>query len=98
MKPISISQLIELLIQEKPIQLIDVRSDEEWLSSHLKEAIHIPFDMLENSPLLSKDLPIILYCKSGYRAEVGAEILQKKGIDSVYVTGHITSIPLSFIQ
>ena len=97
MKQISISQLIEFLIQEKNIQLVDVRSDEEWLHSHLKGAVHIPFEEIDNSSLISSDLPIIVYCKSGYRAEVAAESLQKKGIDAMHVSGHITSIPSSFM-
>lgn len=61
--------------------LVDVRSENEFASGHLKNAINIPVDKLStNLHLLpNKDLPIITYCASGIRSSMGKRILAKHG-------------------
>jgi rhodanese-related sulfurtransferase len=73
----------EKLITEQKVQLLDVRTAEEYAEAHLSGSIHI--DVLQDSfaqkvtVLLAKDTPVAVYCKSGRRSRNAAEVLVKKG-------------------
>lgn len=82
-------------IQEVPIEqaeqairqadvLIDVREADEFTAGHLPGAIHAPRGVLEfklssNPALASRDLKVLLYCKSGGRAALAACTMQDMG-------------------
>ena len=64
--------------------VIDVREPAEYLAGHLPGAVNIPRGVLEfkigdNAVLANKDLPIVLYCKTGGRAALSAVNLQRMG-------------------
>jgi rhodanese-related sulfurtransferase len=64
--------------------LIDVREADEFAAGHLPGAIHASRGMLEfklsNSPQLSsRDLKIVLYCKTSGRAALAACALHDMG-------------------
>jgi rhodanese-related sulfurtransferase len=74
--------------------ILDVRTLNEFETSHLKGATHIPLDelrfRLEEVP---RGRPVILYCRSGYRAHLALRILKEKGFADVRnVTGGFLSI------
>jgi len=73
----------EQAIQEADV-LLDVREAEEFASGHLPGAIHASRGMLEfklsSSPELStRDLKIVLYCKTSGRAALAACALHDMG-------------------
>ena len=64
--------------------LLDVREADEYAAGHLPGAIHASRGMLEfkisNSPeLSSRDLKIVLYCKTSGRAALAAGALHDMG-------------------
>ncbi|WP_394792538.1 rhodanese-like domain-containing protein [Rhodoferax sp.] len=64
--------------------LLDVREADEFAAGHLPGAIHASRGMLEfklsNTPALSsRDLNIVLYCKTSGRAALAACALQDMG-------------------
>jgi rhodanese-related sulfurtransferase len=64
--------------------LIDVREADEFAAGHLPGAVHISRGLLEfrlsNSPELgSRDLAIVLYCKTSGRAALAARALHEMG-------------------
>lgn len=64
--------------------LLDVREADEYAAGHLPGAIHASRGMLEfklsNSPeLSSRDLKIVLYCKTSGRAALAACALRDMG-------------------
>jgi rhodanese-related sulfurtransferase len=70
-------------IQEASV-VIDVREAEEFAAGHLPGAIHASRGMLEfklsnNPELSSRDLNIVLYCKTSGRAALAACALQDMG-------------------
>ena len=66
------------------VQLIDVRSPEEWSNGHLPGAKHIPLAALPDSlDELDKSVPIVLHCKGGGRSSIAASFLQSHGIANV---------------
>ena len=64
--------------------LVDVREAEEFSAGHLPGAVHISRGMLEfkfsaNPALQSRDLAIVLYCKTSGRAALAASALHDMG-------------------
>ena len=64
--------------------LIDVREQDEFAAGHLPGAIHASRGMLEfklssNPELTSRDLKIVLYCKTSGRAALAACALHDMG-------------------
>lgn len=73
---------------DREVLTIDVRETSEWVQGHIPGAIHISLSLLplvahERLPNLNKE--IILYCRSGARAYLAAEELQKHGYAQVFV-------------
>lgn len=77
------SDEFEKLIAGQDIQLLDVRTAEEYADSHLQNSTNI--DVLQDSFAqkasegLKKELPVAVYCKSGRRSRNAADILVKQG-------------------
>lgn len=68
--------------------LIDVREAEEFQTGHLPGAIHMSRGMLEfklaaNPQFQSRDLKIMLYCKTSGRAALCAQSLKEMGYSNV---------------
>ena len=64
--------------------LLDVREGDEFASGHLPAAIHVSRGLLEfklsSTPALtSRDLKVVLYCKTSGRAALAACALQDMG-------------------
>lgn len=64
--------------------ILDVRTQREWSSGHIKDAIHIPLDQLNNRLIEIKQLnkPIITVCESGVRSSKAAKFLNLNGIST----------------
>ena len=81
------------MINKKDVIVLDVREDNEFNQGHLENAINIPFDELEDRFMKEvtsdKDQIIILYCRSGHRAMIGAETLASLGFTNLYTFGSI---------
>ena len=66
--------------------LIDVRSAEEFASGHLQGAVNIPHDRIVEeigSVAPDKSARIILYCRSGRRADTALNALKSAGYENV---------------
>jgi rhodanese-related sulfurtransferase len=68
--------------------LIDVREADEYASGYLPGAIHMSRGMLEfkmagNPTMQSRDLRIVLYCKTSGRAALSAKSLAEMGYTRV---------------
>jgi len=70
--------------------LIDVRTTEEFESGHIAGAINISVDTLaDNLSQIPMDMPIVVYCRSGNRSAIAADILSGAGYSPVYDLGGI---------
>ena len=61
--------------------LIDVRSKQEYNTSHIEGAVNIPVEEIENpsKKIITKEDTIIVYCRSGKRSSIASETLKKLG-------------------
>lgn len=62
--------------------IIDVRTREEFFKEHIKGAFNIPLYDLDYYMNFLKDKDIILYSKTGVRAQLAAGKLETKGINT----------------
>lgn len=105
LKTVSVQEL-NTMIEKKynNFYILDVRTDSEWQSGHIKEAHHIHAGHILNR---IKEIPnnkqIIVTCGSGYRASIIASILKREGFKDVSnLTGGMTSwknenLPLNIV-
>ncbi|GAB2775307.1 rhodanese-like domain-containing protein [Salinimicrobium soli] len=67
-------------IQKKDVQLIDVRTPEEYAAGHIEGAHNIDFlaeGFLKHFENFDKNKPVYLYCRSGNRsAKASAQLIE----------------------
>lgn len=86
-------QKIEVAAAKEKIKqgayLIDVRTKQEYNINHIKGALNIPVEEIENpsKKIISKNDIIIVYCRSGSRSKQAAEKLLNLGYKNVYDFG-----------
>lgn len=83
---ISSSQFAELMT-DSGYTLVDIRTKQEYKSGYIKGAKNINFyslNFIGNMSLILKDLPVMIYCNTGYRSRIAANKLAKRGYKSVY--------------
>jgi len=65
-------------------QLIDVRSQAEWLKGHLPGAISIPLlELNSGAAFIDFSKPSLVYCREGYRATTAASVLLRRNARDV---------------
>lgn len=93
-------QALALLEQEPNALLIDVRTEEEYLTGHIPDSVLMPVDELES--LLGelpadKETALIVYCRTGRRSAAAADLLRKTGYTRVFDLGGIVSWPYDIV-
>ena len=71
----------------KDLQILDVRTPEEYQSEHIHDAVNINVrdpGFAEQISMFKQDMPVLVYCKGGVRSESAASILTSKGFKQVY--------------
>jgi len=60
--------------------VLDVRAAEEFVTGHVPGAVNIPHDQIAaRLAEVPKDRDVVLYCRSGKRAGVAAQVLTENG-------------------
>lgn len=75
--------------------VIDVRTAEEFAEGHLKNAINIPFEQIAieiNKLNITKDTPIVLYCRSGGRSGTAFNTLVSQKFTNSYNGGGLETL------
>lgn len=99
---------IDLIINIEPDELIldmgyddnlvilDVRRPSEFAEGHLKDAVNMPLNDMNDSAMLAnleEDQNIYIHCEGGYRSVIAASILKYQGIHNLHnVLGGWTKI------
>ncbi|TDU40487.1 rhodanese-related sulfurtransferase [Gelidibacter sediminis] len=74
-------------ISKKKVQLVDVRTPDEYAEGHIENAVNIDYyrdDFSSAFNNLDKDKPIYIYCRSGNRSGKAAIILSDLGFKEIY--------------
>lgn len=82
---ISCDRLEQKLATPK-LYILDAREQDEFEVSHLKDAIWVGYNRVEEEALtkVPKDATVVVYCSIGYRSGKIGERLQKQGYTKVY--------------
>lgn len=82
------AQSIKTTVIGKDVQLVDVRSEEEYNRGHIDDAININIANKERFTSeiqkLDKTKPIYIYCHSGVRSRRASSLIKKLGFTSIY--------------
>jgi adenylyltransferase/sulfurtransferase len=88
---ISVTEFNTLRTQKVPIALIDARSDSEYQTEHIPDAISIPVTIMEQKIDTVKELVankrLVTYCSTGARSYEALIILKKYQINGVNLKG-----------
>lgn len=87
-RTVNATEFSQLIKDSKPVQLVDVRTPEEFQAGHIPGAILIDVKSADFNRLaeekLKKDLPVAVYCHSGMRSLKAANQLKEKGFKPIY--------------
>ncbi len=81
------------IMEKEEYTIIDVRTEEEYKSGHVKGAINIPYETIDKNVNLDKEKTIFVYCKSGTRSKIAYTTLKDLGY-TVYDLGGYDSLEL----
>ena len=83
---VDVATLRKEIQQQNTVQLVDVRTPQEWGTGHIEGASHIDWfddDFKERVAKLDKTRPVRLYCAAGGRSEEARELLREMGFKDV---------------
>ncbi|MDY5727432.1 MAG: rhodanese-like domain-containing protein [Erysipelotrichaceae bacterium] len=87
---------LDMMNNETDYIIIDVRTESEYQQGHIKNAINIPNESIDESVseiLTNKDQLLLVYCRSGNRSKQASEKLAKLGYSNIYEFGGISDFP-----
>lgn len=84
---IDVATLRQKLQEQPTLNLIDVRTPEEFASGHVAGARNIPLDQLESRLSELGDAPVYLICRSGNRSGKAGELLVARGRSATNIEG-----------
>jgi len=77
--------------------ILDVRTQEEYDSGHIKGAVLLPVDEITQETaqavIPGKDTQVLVYCRSGNRSVTASKALVQLGYTQVYEFGGINTWP-----
>lgn len=77
----------QALLAKKGVQLVDVRTPEEYATGHLKGSLNIDYvngDYMAGARKLDKARPVLLYCAAGGRSESALQDMKAAGFTDVH--------------
>ncbi len=85
---VSAEELVARQAAESEVFVLDVRTPEEFVSGHVPGAVNISHEQVaERLGEIPRDREVVLYCRSGRRAMLAAEVLAANGYSRL---GHLT--------
>lgn len=90
--------------QNDKIVVLDVRTQEEFAAGHIPGAVLLPVDLIEAKSaevakvLPDKDAEILVYCRSGKRAQRASQALADMGYTNIEHIGGIMDWPYEIVK
>lgn len=91
-KQVNADEAVEIMNKETDYIILDVRTQEEYNSGHIPEAVCIPNESIGKEPpslLPDKNQLILVYCRSGNRSKQAAQKLADMGYTNIVEFGGI---------
>ena len=85
MKEVTCSELKKMIDNKEDFQLIDVREEHEVEIASIGGELIPMGDVIDNLNKISKDKKVVIYCRSGNRSGVIANMLETEhGLKNIY--------------
>ncbi len=100
-KKISAEEAMKIMQSGQEIIIVDVRTAEEYASSHIQGAINIPNETIASTmvpALPDLDATILVYCRSGSRSAQAAKKLLAIGYTNVTDFGGVINWPYGLVR
>ena len=91
-KDLTVNEFEAMLEQDQTVQLLDVRTPEEFAENHLPGALNIDWrgeGFSGKAQMLDKSRPVLVYCRSGRRSAEAAKVLDGLGFKTYNMKGGI---------
>lgn len=84
-KEVTPADVRRLREQRPDVAVVDVREDREWNLGHVRGAMHMSRGTLEQKieQTVPRDREVVLYCASGNRSVLAADMLRQMGYANV---------------
>ena len=89
------------MLENEDVRLLDVRTEEEYHSGHLPDAVQVEEKDLASyaqSELPDKEQTIFVYCRTGIRSYEACLTLTELGYEEIYDLGGIVEWPYEIIE
>lgn len=90
------------MMEREGVVVLDVRTPEEFATGHIKGAVNVPVDAIRPGMRLpfspNPDTPVLIYCRTGRRAEYAGEALVASGYRHVYNFLGVTQWPYELVR
>ena len=86
-RSISVEESMQLINNTKKLQIVDVRTSQEFDSTAIQKAVNIDYknpSFKDNIQVLEKTKPVLVYCRSGKRSLNAMNIMVELGFSEVY--------------
>ena len=94
-KSISAQEAYTMVLNDKNVTLLDVRTNDEFNSHHIENALLIPVRVLEKNLVKIQTLKkrkILVYCQTGRRSVSASRILENNGFVPINIEGGIIAM------
>ncbi len=92
-KDVHTDEFATIISDTSKIQLVDVRTPEEYAEGHLERAVNIDVNdstfLQHATASLEKGKTVAVYCRSGKRSAFAASLLAKQGYNVINLLGGI---------
>lgn len=84
---VTIDEAKKIVDENEDLVILDVRTQDEYDEGHIKNAILIPYNTIEeNIDKIEKykDKPVLVYCRTGRRSAIAVKTLIDNGFTKIY--------------
>lgn len=81
------AKMLDYFVDRSDALIIDLRSQDEYAASHVRNAVSIPYDELENYPLFPQGKTLVFYCDRGGASMKAAKRYAQMGYRARTVIG-----------
>lgn len=81
------AKMLDYYVGRRDAFLIDLRDEEEYRAGHVRTAVNVPYDTLEEAGSFPRDKILVLYCDRGGASLDAARKLAKLGYQTRSVIG-----------
>lgn len=89
------------MIDSGSVTVVDVREEDELSQGYIDGSVLVPLSNFENEvtiKLADRNAVYLIYCRSGRRSAIAAEMMIKAGYKNVYDFGGIIDWPFDIVM